>query len=186
MIPEEVYGLAYATIENLQKEVADLKAQLAEAKAPQKRVVKRVVKSKEAVVKNTPVKKTPESKARPTFHLAKMNAFNYDYTLFKHERGGFCKYAVYNNTANHYVACGFDGNKIIGWGAGTIYKTLNAWTTANWAEQRKKDGNNKTTRNNAYRETKYIPLQMNDLEAMEYGPLHEDVEWESSMSIQNK
>ena len=183
MTPEEVYGLAYATIEKLQTEVADLKAQLAKAQQPQSRVVKRVVKSKEAVVKNQPVKKTPERKARPTFHLAKMNTFNYDYTLFKHERGGFCKYAVYNNTANHYVACDFDGDKIIGWGAGTIYKTLNAWTTANWKEQRIKDGNNKTTRNNAYRETKYIPLQMNDLEKMEYGPVYEDIEWESSMFI---
>jgi hypothetical protein len=130
--------------------------------------------------------RTKEEIVRPTFHLAEMNAFNFDYTLFKHERGGFCKYAVYNNTANHYVACDFDGEKIIGAGGGTIYKTLNAWTTANWKEQRIKDGNNKTTRNNAYRETKYIPLQMIDIEAMEYGPLYEDIEWESSMSIEKK
>lgn len=139
-------------------------------------VVKKVVKRK--VVK----------KARPTFHLAEMDTFNADYTLFKHERGGFCKYAVYNNTANHYFTCDFDGDKIFNcWNCGeTIYKTLNAWTTANWAEQRLKDGNNKTTRNNAYRETKYIPLQLIDIEEIEYGPLHEKIEWLSSMSIENK
>jgi hypothetical protein len=130
--------------------------------------------------------RTKEEIVRPTFHLAEMNAFNFDYTLFKHERGGFCKYAVYNNTANHYVACDFDGEKIIGWGEGTIYKTLNAWTTANWKEQRIKDGNNKTTRNNAYRETKYIPLQIIDDDEIIYGPLMENPVWQSSMSIEKK
>jgi hypothetical protein len=130
--------------------------------------------------------RTKEEIVRPTFHLAEIESFTNYYTLFKHERGGFCKYAVYNDTANHYVACDFDGEKIIGAGSGTIYKTLNAWTTANWAEQRKKDGNNKTTRNNAYRETKYIPLQMIDIDEIEYGPLYEKIEWQSSMSIQKK
>lgn len=130
--------------------------------------------------------RTKEEIVRPTFQLAELNTFNFDYTLFKHERGGFCKYAVYNNTANHYVACDFDGDKIIGWGKGTIYKTLNAWTTANWKEQRIKDGNNKTTRNNAYRETKYIPLQIIDDDELIYGPLYEEIEWESSMSIEKK
>ena len=130
--------------------------------------------------------RTKEEIVRPTFQLAELNTFNFDYTLFKHERGGFCKYAVYNNTANHYVACDFDGDKIIGWGKGTIYKTLNAWTTANWKEQRIKDGNNKTTRNNAYRETKYIPLQLIDIEEMEYAPLYEEVDWQSSMTIEKK
>ena len=122
---------------------------------------------------------------RPTYNLNKIPAFNTDYTLFRHQRGGFCHYAVYNNVANHYVYCAFDGNEIttnVG-REGAVYPTLNAFTTANWAEQRKKDGNNKTTRNNAYRETQFRPLQMIDDDEMIYGIIPEK-DWASSMSIE--
>ena len=120
---------------------------------------------------------------RPTYNLKGTNGFGENYTLFRHYRPkvGFCKYAVYNDTANHYVECEFNGKTISD--CGTIHKTLNAWTTSNWREQRAKDNEpKKTVKNNAYKETDFMPLVMIDEEEMIYG-VEGEVTWKSSMLI---
>lgn len=182
--------LSLMSAEDRNVAVANEKAPVVVKKVVKRKVVKKPV---ELVIAEKPVpapKLSPKNKAeivRPTYELNKLPEFNCDYTLFRHKRGGFCHYAVYNNTANHYVYCQFDGNKITTTFTqeGEVYPSLNAFTTANWAEQRKKDGNNKTTRNNAYRETQFRPLQMIDVEEMIYGIIPEK-DWVSSMSIERK
>lgn len=122
---------------------------------------------------------------RPTYNLKGTNGFGENYTLFRHYRPkvGFCKYAVYNDTANHYVECEFNGRTISGFGNGTIHKTLNAWTTSNWREQRAKDNEpKKTVKNNAYKETDFMPIVMIDEEEAIYG-VEGEVAWKSSMLI---
>ena len=151
--------------------VAFLERQIAFHKETVRLMEERIVVLKAEKKRKARAKKN-QVPLRPTYNLKGTNGFGETYTLFRHYRPkvGFCKYAVYNDTTNHFVECEFNGKTISGFGEGTIHKTLNAWTTSNWREQRAKDNEpKKTVKNNAYKETDFMPIVIIDDEELIYG-----------------
>lgn len=127
-------------------------------------------------LKRTPSKRAQRAEEkmvplRPTHTLHTSELLHHDESqvafLFKHKtpRVGFCKYALF--VGQYFYDCDFDGTNIIGDFSNVerhknkSYKTLNAWTTSNWREQRKKMNEpKKTVKNNAYKETQFINVSM--------------------------
>lgn len=72
-------------------------------------------------------------------------------TLLLHNKSGICAYAFVCASSGNIFYCDENMNKI-----GLVkFKTLNAFTTYNYEIKNKRDGTNRTTRNNAYLELKY-------------------------------